>query len=209
MNFLDLISLFVILATLASLPSASVALVVSRSALLGFQNGIAVSLGIVLGDLVLMALAIVGLSVATAALGDLFRILRLLAAGYLLWLAFSIFLNKTSWPVTGKTGNDRGSLAVSFIAGFSLTLSDIKAIMFYLSLLPAFLGLTRLGHSDIILVFFITIISVGGVKIIYAYFAEKLMNYSGSMGLNEWLKKITGLMLMAAGLYLIAKTLTE
>ncbi len=209
MNFLDSISLFVILAALASLPSASVALVVSRSALLGFQNGIAVSVGIVLGDLVLMTLAMVGLSAAVVALGDLFRVLRIFAGGYLIWLACSILLNKTASSITPKTGAGRRSLAASFVAGFSLTLSDIKAILFYLSLLPAFLDLTRLGRSDIALVFSMTIISVGSVKIIYAYFAEKLINYSGTMGLNGWVKNVVGAMMMGIGLYLLINIFTE
>jgi len=50
------------MALLAALPSASVALVITRSATLGVANGIAVSAGIVLGDLIFILLAIFGLS---------------------------------------------------------------------------------------------------------------------------------------------------
>ena len=58
MDLLDSISLFLIMIALAAVPSTSVALVVTRSATLGISNGVAVSLGIVLGDLVFIFLAI-------------------------------------------------------------------------------------------------------------------------------------------------------
>jgi len=46
---------------LAAMPSTSVALVVTRSATLGVGNGFSVAAGIVLGDLVFVMLAILGL----------------------------------------------------------------------------------------------------------------------------------------------------
>jgi threonine/homoserine/homoserine lactone efflux protein len=46
---------------LAAIPSASVALVVTRSATLGIKNGISVACGIVLCDLIFVALAILGM----------------------------------------------------------------------------------------------------------------------------------------------------
>ena len=39
MSFIEIITLFVMMATLAALPSASVALVLMRSATLGIENG--------------------------------------------------------------------------------------------------------------------------------------------------------------------------
>ncbi|WP_456449272.1 LysE family transporter [Thiolapillus sp.] len=56
---------------LAGIPSTSVSLVVTRSATLGIRNGMAVSAGIVLGDLAFIALAISGLSVVAEQMGSL------------------------------------------------------------------------------------------------------------------------------------------
>ena len=69
MGILEAISLFFVMLTLALIPSSSVALVVTRSVTLGVQNGISVSLGIVLGCLIFMFLAILGLSIVAETLG--------------------------------------------------------------------------------------------------------------------------------------------
>ena len=54
------VSLFLALIALAALPSSSVALVLVRSATLGVRHGIATSLGIAMGDLIFVALAVAG-----------------------------------------------------------------------------------------------------------------------------------------------------
>jgi len=63
MGVAEAISLFVIMITLAVIPSSSVLLVVTRSLAHGIPNGISVSIGIVLGDIIFILLAILGLSV--------------------------------------------------------------------------------------------------------------------------------------------------
>ena len=57
MRLFDTLTLFVIMITLAAIPSTSVALVVVRSATMNLANGIAASIGIVLGDLFFVVLA--------------------------------------------------------------------------------------------------------------------------------------------------------
>lgn len=68
MSIIESLTLLGIMVALAAMPSASVALVVTRSATLGVANGLAVSAGIVLGDLVFITFAIFGLSVVAETL---------------------------------------------------------------------------------------------------------------------------------------------
>lgn len=84
MTWLGAVTLFLIMLTLAALPSASVALVVTRSATAGFANGVAVALGIVVGDLLFVALAILGLSLLAETMGAFFAILKYLGGAYLI-----------------------------------------------------------------------------------------------------------------------------
>ena len=86
MDIFETASLCLIMLTLALIPSASVALVVTRSVTHGVANGISVSLGIVLGDLVFICLAILGLSVVAETMDWLFVTLKYIGASYLLWL---------------------------------------------------------------------------------------------------------------------------
>ena len=80
MNVYESIMLFFTLATLAALPSTSVALVITRSATIGVADGIAVASGIVIGDLVFVLLALLGLSVVAENLGSLFMGIKYLGA---------------------------------------------------------------------------------------------------------------------------------
>ncbi|BAO44711.1 LysE family translocator [Thiolapillus brandeum] len=152
MSISEIVMLSVSMALLAAIPSISVALVVARSATLGVGNGIAASAGIVLGDLIYVFLAITGLSAMAETMGGLFLIVRLLGGLYLVWLGYRLLIGKRAVsPVMYGNWQGRGFLA-SFIAGMLLTLGDIKAIVFYASLLPVFIDLSNVGPSTMIAV---------------------------------------------------------
>lgn len=206
MSIIDSISLFAIMVTLAIIPSTSVALVVTRSATLGTANGIAVSLGIVLGDLLFILLVLLGLSIVAETMGELFLAIKYLGGAYLLWLGFTLLTakNKTTIPVD-KT-KEKGDLIASFFAGFIITLGDIKAIFFYVSLFPTFVDLSALKIADIFIIIFITIVTVGGVKICYAFSAKKVVSMSQGLKLENGAKKAAGCFMVGAGSYLIAKS---
>lgn len=195
---------------LAIIPSTSVALVITRSISLGIKNGIAVALGIVLGDLVFVLLAILGLSVIAEALGSFFLIIKVLGGAYLIWLGFSL-LNTTSIPsnTAANTFNKPESqrcMMASFLAGFFITLGDIKAIFFYASLFPAFVDLSAITLSDLLMILLVTMITVGGVKIVYAFYARKFVMLSTNVKLENTVKKTAGGFMIGAGSYLIVKT---
>jgi threonine/homoserine/homoserine lactone efflux protein len=205
MSTIDSISLFIIMIVLAMIPSASVALVVTRSALLGVVNGVAVALGIVLGDLIFILLAVLGLSVIAETMGGLFLVIKYLGGAYLLWYGFSLLASNNTTTIAVDKSNDKGSLVTSFLAGFFLTLGDIKAILFYASLLPAFIDLSVLALPDIVIVILVTIFTVGGVKIAYAFSARKIVQITQGLKLENITKKTTGSLMIGAGSYLIVK----
>jgi threonine/homoserine/homoserine lactone efflux protein len=140
MNILEIVVLFAVMVMLALVPSTSVALVVARSSTAGFLNGAAVSVGIVLGDLVFVFLA----------------------------------------------------------------------ILFYASLFPAFVDLTTLNTSDVIVISLLTVLAVGGVKLCYAYSASKIVSLPSVLKLQQkayrTVKVAAGGVMVGAGVYLIMKT---
>jgi threonine/homoserine/homoserine lactone efflux protein len=205
MSIIGSITLFGIMVALAVMPSASVALVVTRSATLGIANGLAVSAGIVLGDLAFIILAIFGLSVVAEIMGSLFMVIKVLGGLYLLWLGHSLLIAKNSIKITVKNSNNQSSLVASLLAGFILTLGDVKAIIFYASLLPIFIDLSAVKVTEILVVIFITILSVGGVKAIYAVFSNKVAAYAQNMKMENAARKTAGGLMVGAGSYLIVK----
>jgi threonine/homoserine/homoserine lactone efflux protein len=208
MNLVDISALFATMLTLAILPSTSVALVVTRSATLGFFNGVAVSMGIVLGDLIFVLLAIFGLTALSGLMGALFLIIKYIAAAYLIWFGFSLIVNRASTnPHTNRhLVYSRGGITTSFLSGLFVTLGDVKAILFYGSLFPAFLDMSTLRIADILVISLVTLMAVGGVKIGYAFAAKKLVSMSQGWKIEKEVKLVAGTCMIGAGTYLIVKT---
>lgn len=193
------------MAALAAIPSASVALVVTRSVTLGVANGLAVAGGIVLGDLIFIALALSGLSVVAEALGSLFMIVKITGGLYLIWLGYSLFSKNGVTEIKANKASNNRRLAAGFMAGLVLTLGDIKAIIFYASLLPVFVNLSVIQSSDVLALIVITVFSVGGVKAIYSIFSNKLSAYVQRTNMEAATRKIVGGFMVGAGGYLIVK----
>ncbi len=190
---------------LAAMPSTSAALVVTRSATLGAGNGIAVAAGIVLGDLIFIMLAIFSLSVVAETMGGLFMVIKYFGAFYLLWLGFSLLKAQGKSTITVSESREKGHLAVSFLSGFIITLGDIKAIFFYVSIFPVFIDLSALQVSDILIIIFVTLVSVGGVKILYALSAAKVANFARDLKFENTTRKTAGGLMVGAGAYLIVE----
>ena len=207
MSLIEIITLLTMMAALAALPSASVALVITRAATLGVKNGIAVAVGIVLGDLVFVTLAILGLSVVAETMGGFFIFVKVLGGMYLIWLGISLWRsNGKTAGIAYSTGNDKRRLTTSLVSGFVLTLGDVKAIVFYASLLPMFADPSALEVLDLLIIMSIIVLGVGGVKILYAIFATNLALFLKRRRLQKVAQKVTGSLMIGAGSYLIIKT---
>ncbi len=202
MNYVDMLMLFVVMLVLALVPSSSVALVVARSSTAGFLNGAAVAFGILVGDLVFVFLAILGMAALAETMGSFFLILRYMAGAYLIWLGISLLRSKTRVQVSAD--RSASTLSASFFAGLIITLGDVKAIFFYASLFPAFVDLTTIATSDIATIIVLTVVAVGGVKLGYAYFASRILSWTKGRA-HGVVKKTAGGFMVGAGTYLMVK----
>ncbi|MEM6821462.1 MAG: LysE family translocator [Verrucomicrobiota bacterium] len=191
---------------LAALPSASVLLVVSRTITTNLKNGLAVSLGIVAGDLLFILLAILGLSLVAELMGGFFSILKILGGFYLIWFGISLFTTQSKKSDLPSPRKHHRHLLTSFFAGLLLTLGDIKAIIFYASLLPLFIDLTTASTVDLSVIIMITVCSVGGTKALYAIFATQAASYLSHENKATATRKIVGGAMIGTGCYLISKT---
>lgn len=203
MNLFEILTLFALMAALAMAPSSSVALVITRSATTGFASGAAVTGGIVLGDLILAGLAILGITALSAALGGLFLVLRYAAGLYLIWFGIMVLKSGTSKPMAAAP-HPTTTLSTSFLAGLLITLGDVKALFFYASLFPAFVEPTSLQAADVAIVSALTVITVGGIKLGYAYAAKHLASRTKVLKSGRAIKVAAGGLMIAVGTRLIA-----
>lgn len=209
MSFYDIIALVTIMTLLAAIPSSSVALVVIRASTMGVKQGVITSLGVVAGDLVFVAMVLLGLTALSEQLGALFVMIRYLAAGYLIWFGLNLIRNHTHRVPQGKQSippKGARTTSASFLSGLLLTLSDIKAVFFYASLFPAFIDPITLSSVDIVAIFGITLLAVGGVKILYAVSASKVVKLSGRLHFQTKASPAAGAMMIATGGYLFVKS---
>ncbi|MDA3834918.1 MAG: LysE family translocator [Spirochaetales bacterium] len=204
MTTISIITLLATMVVLAAIPSASVALVVTRSVTLGIRNGISVACGIVLGDLIFVALAILGMSFLAETMGSFFVILRYIGGAYLVWIGFNLVRSNGRVNLI-RSDASKLSLLASFVSGLLLTLGDIKAILFYASLFPAFVNMSSLRVRDIVGIVAVTIIAVGGVKIFYAYSAQGIANRFQNRKAQKLTQTTAGYCMVGAGAYIIIK----
>lgn len=205
MSIIQALTLFAIMVSLAALPSSSVALVVARSATAGVANGIAVSVGIILGDLLFVLLAVTGLAAVAELMGGFFSVLKFVGGLYLIWLGVSLLKAQGGQLSLQDTERGNRGLLVSISAGFLLTLGDIKAILFYASLFPLFINLDSASVLDYAWVVAITVISVGSVKILYAVFATNVAEYAQKKQIGSTPQMVAGGLMVGVGTYVVLK----
>jgi threonine/homoserine/homoserine lactone efflux protein len=134
------------LALAAAIPGPGVVALVARGLGAGFRQAMGFTLGLILGDLTFLTAAVFGLALVAQALGELFTIVRFVAAAYLGYLAWKL------WRAAGNAAEVEAMASEtplgSFLAGLTVTLANPKTIVFYLALLPTLVDLNHVGLAD-------------------------------------------------------------
>ncbi|WP_029888936.1 LysE family translocator [Polycyclovorans algicola] len=198
----SLAALFGAMALLAAVPSTSVLIVTSRAAANGFAHGAWVSLGVVVGDLLFIAVAMFGLMALIDALGPAFVAAKVIGALYLLWLARGLW---RMTPPTPQAAPVRATATGSVMAGLTLTLGDQKAVLFYLGFLPAFVPLTDVETADVLAVMLAAAVAVGGVKLAYAAVAARGTKVMTGGRLRA-LPRVAAVLVAVVGVMVLAST---
>jgi threonine/homoserine/homoserine lactone efflux protein len=172
MNPTELFGLSLVLLTAAALPTLSTLLVISNTMLHGVRSGTSTAVGVVLGDLFWLSLSLSGLAAAYPLLVRHWFLIKLIAAIGLIYLAMRLCLHKQETPV--RSEYDGVQSGRGWLAGFILTLTDLKAVLFYLSILPAFVDLANLSSAEIMTIVSVTVFSVGVSKLFYVLMTARL-----------------------------------
>lgn len=205
MTTIEAFSLFSVMLLLAAMPSSSVALVVARSISAGRARGAWSALGIVVGDLMYVLCALLGLGVLAEWLGSLFVVIRYCGGAYLIWLGIRLIKSAPSEEIQPGS-NLPFSPAADILAGLFLTLGDVKAILFYASLFPALVDMTLITPLDMCLVAVITATSVGGVKLTYVMLASKVVAQLRGKAASRVPRRLGGALMIGCGSVLVTKT---
>ena len=115
----------------------------------GFGSAWPLALGVVIGDILWPIIAILGLSWVAMQYDGLLDLLKYVATLIFFVLGFSLISNPDRAVNSDNRLTRPGQLA-GFIAGVAIILSNPKAILFYIGVLPGFFDLSRVTLLDIV-----------------------------------------------------------
>ena len=204
MSLATIAALFGSLVVLAAIPSVSVLTVTARAAAFGFSHGLLAALGIVVGDIIFILIAVYGLVFVSGLMGEQFFIIQLIGGFYLIWLGISLWRQRVKSSDAEKI--DESSLGSSFLTGLLITLGDQKAILFYLGFLPAFIDLTSMTALDTLSIILLAVVGVGGPKVVYAWLADRTRMTLRVGDASRWLNGLAAAIMVVVGIILLAKS---
>jgi threonine/homoserine/homoserine lactone efflux protein len=182
-----------------ALPGPGVAAVVARTLARGMPGTPAFIAGMTLGDLTWFTFAATGLAALAQRAHTVFVVVKFAGVAYLLYLAFRMWTATPAAPAAARplAGERTPQL---FGAGLALTLSNPKAIVFFLALLPTVVQLETLTLQDYLAIAAIICslvpLIIGG----YAVAAARARNFFASQRALRRLNRGTGAVLAGAAL---------
>lgn len=121
---------------LALAPGPTVTVIVANALRLGAKAGVAITGGTIIGMLLWLIAATIGLSAITGTNSMVFMILRYAGAAYIIWLGIRLLRSNNSFE-SGASGKDNfASLAAQ---GFAVILSNPKMLVLYGVIIPPLL----------------------------------------------------------------------
>ena len=172
---------------------------VSSTAQGGVRGGLAATLGLIVGDQVLMWLAVAGVATLLAASPMLFAGVQWLGAAYLAWLGWRMLraLPGAAPVLTIRPGQ-------YFRQALWITLLNPKAIVFYMAFFPMFVDPAR--HQGWVTFGFMAA-TVAVLTFLYAALAVALTRHfadrlRASPTAVRWLNRLAGSLLLAFGVRL-------
>ena len=167
----------------------------------GVRGGLAATAGVILGDQVLMWLAVAGVAALLAAYPAAFHAVQWVGAGYLAWLGGFML---TSKPGAAPVLNIRPRQFLR--QAFFITLLNPKAILFYMAFFPLFVDPQR--QQGLVTYAFMAA-TIAALTFLYGLAATVITHFFAERGranpkITQVLEKVAGVFLIGFGVKLVA-----
>ncbi len=188
---------------LLAIPGPTVLIVVSYALGKGRQTAWATVPGLTLGDFVAMTISLLGAGAILAASAELFTILKLAGAGYLIWLGIKLWRARPDPDAAmgapiGTAGGGEGRRM--FWNSFVVTALNPKSIVFFIAFVPQFIDPTAPVFAQFVILeaTFLFLAAVNGV--IWAVLAGNMRARFQRPSTLRLANRIGGSFLIGAGL---------
>ena len=182
-------------------PGPGVISIIARALAQGFRRTVPACLGIMVGDLILMTLSAFGLALIAKAMGQMFEIIKIFGGVYLLFLGYKYFTARVCEP----NEVDRESAGRGFLTQMGITLSNPKAIAFFVALLPTAIALKDLTLVGYLQLVGATLVLIPAITMGYAALAARLKTLVASVKARRRINKGAGLVMAGAGIAIMVK----
>ena len=183
-----------------ALPGPGTFALINSTAKGGMGGGAAATLGVILGDQILLWLAVAGVAALLAANPLLFKGVQLAGAAYLGWIGLRLLFAKlgAASPVRISTGRYARQ-------AFFITLLNPKAIVFYMAFFPLFIDPARHQGLSTFAAMAVTIAVITAVYgLLLCAFAQVLAaKLQSRPAIGRALERLAGLFLIAFGIRLL------
>jgi threonine/homoserine/homoserine lactone efflux protein len=203
MGYLEFLPYVVALGIASAIPGPGITGAVGTALGAGFEKGLYFVTGIVIGDLAYLGFAVLGLTAIAAAYGEVFVVIKLAGAAYLLFLAYNFWRGGVD-PQTVAARGHRGRFS-TFLGGLTLTLGNPKTIIFYLALLPTVVDLNAVSARDFAGLALLTIGVLYTVCIPYIGLAAKARTFLTNPRALKWLGRGAASAMAGAALFVVVK----
>jgi threonine/homoserine/homoserine lactone efflux protein len=184
-----------------ALPGPGTFALLTSTAKGGFRGGAAATLGLIVGDQVLLWLAVAGVAALLAANPMVFNAVQYAGAAYLAWIGLKLLFSRGS----GSASPIRIEPHHYARQAFFITLLNPKAIVFYMAFFPLFIDpATHRGLAT----FAAMAVTIAVITAVYCLtlcaFAEAVAaRVRAHRSAARWLERIAGVFLVGFGIRLV------
>ncbi len=199
------LSFFLAIVIFSVTPGPGVFAILARALVKGTSACFLLALGMTVSDILYLVAACFGLATIASHWGELFTVIRIVGACYLVYLGWKMW----SAPLeldSDESAASKSGMALSFMQGFLISASNPKVILFYIAFLPTFIDLSVLDGRDILLTSLLALVGLMLGLMLIAFFASKARRWFRSEVAMRKLNRSAGSIMIGAGAYLASRS---
>lgn len=176
--------------------------IVARGLSGGFNAAWPLALGVALGDAIWPVLAIWGVSWIVSVYADFLTVLGIVASLMFLGMG-GLLIWHSDKSISSDSRLTRPGIWAGFVAGLIVILSNPKAILFYMGVLPGFFDVGSLSSIDVVAIVLVSIVIPFLGNVLLASFVGKVRSLLSSPKQLKRLNITSGALLICVGIALL------
>jgi len=196
---------FLAIIIFAITPGPGVFALLSKAMSQGAKSCFPMAWGMAVSDSIYLVLACYGLATIAVNWGELFTVIRIVGATYLIYLGWKMWHSSNTLNKTNPNESFK-SQSMVFIQGFLISASNPKVILFYIAFLPTFMDLSILTQRDITIAVMLCLLGLMIGLMAIAFSASWARHYFKSEKAMRGLNRVAGSIMAAAGVYIGVRT---